>query len=61
MQELKKEEAAAVPPERFFQTPPQLAKYAQFDAEGKPGTAADGSELSKAQKKEIDKLHQKQV
>lgn len=60
VQELKKEEAAAVPPERFFQTPPQLAKYAQFDAEGKPGTAADGSELSKAQKKEIDKLHQKQ-
>uniref|UniRef100_A0A7S0LM51 cysteine--tRNA ligase n=1 Tax=Coccolithus braarudii TaxID=221442 RepID=A0A7S0LM51_9EUKA len=59
--EISKEGAAALQPSALFDQEPHASKYsADRDADGKPLKAKGGEELSKAAKKEVDKLFAKQ-
>eukprot|EP00962_Isochrysis_galbana_P040622 scaffold14749_cov126-Isochrysis_galbana.AAC.1 len=61
--EIAKEREAAVPPSELFLQPRHAAKFSPsaLDAEGKPTLGGDGEPLSKAAKKEVDKLYARQA
>jgi cysteinyl-tRNA synthetase len=61
--EIAKEREAAVPPSQLFLQPKHAVKFSasEMDAEGRPTLGADGQPLSKAAKKDVEKLFARQA
>lgn len=58
--ERQKELARRIPPDQLFKQGPHEGKFSQFDATGVPTHDAEGKEVSKGQRKKLEKLWQDQ-
>jgi len=58
--DLAKAKANAVPADQLLRLPPYAERYSSYSEQGKPSANAEGTPLSKAALKEVDKLHKKQ-
>uniref|UniRef100_A0A914WDT4 Cysteine--tRNA ligase, cytoplasmic n=1 Tax=Plectus sambesii TaxID=2011161 RepID=A0A914WDT4_9BILA len=54
----QKDALKAIRPEDLFKTGEEAAKYSKFDDKGIPTHMADGEEISKKQRKKLEKIHE---